>query len=80
MGGILKGVLHEARTSRTNSLTIWAPALAPVAVAPAADAALSRSSPSVSVATNSDKALKEQRIATAILPAARATKSSWPVN
>jgi hypothetical protein len=24
MRGILKGVLHEARTSRTNSLTIWA--------------------------------------------------------
>jgi hypothetical protein len=57
---------------------VAAPALAPVAVAPADDAALNRSSPSVSGATNSDKALKEQQTATAVLPTEPSARASAP--
>jgi hypothetical protein len=70
------GVALSGRESQLAGVA--APALAPVAVAPAADPALSRSSPSVSVATNSDKALKEQRIATAVLPAEPSARAPSP--
>jgi hypothetical protein len=67
-----------AALSGRESHGVAAPELAPLSVAPAADAALSRSSPSVSVATNSDKALKEQRIATAVLPAEPSARAPSP--
>jgi hypothetical protein len=56
---------------------VAAPALAPVAVAPAA-AALNRSSPSVSGATNSDKALKGQQTVTTVLPTEPSARAPSP--
>jgi hypothetical protein len=68
------------RGSESQLAGVAASALAPVAMAPAADAALNRSSPSVSGATNSDKALEEQQTATAVLPTEPSARASPPLD